>query len=207
MSHPERPGACPCACPGLHTSGPSDAHTRADPTRRATLKSLAGAALCAGGLAPARAADGPVAGDALVLIDGEPTPLSPGDIQLGAKPVFAWPWDPAARRARDGTRLNKVLLLRVDPSDLDPATKALAVDGVVAYSGVCTHQGCDVNAWRAAEKTLLCFCHFSQFQPAHGAAVVAGPAPRPLPGLPLGLESGRLVVTGPFTATPGGANA
>jgi Rieske Fe-S protein len=175
--------------------------------RRGTLKAIAGVALCAGGLGGAHAADGPVAGDALVLIDGDNKPLTAADIQAGAKQVFAWPYDTKAGKPRDGSRLNKVLLLRVEPTDLDPATAALAADGVVAYSGVCTHQGCDVNAWRAAEKTLLCFCHFSQFHPAQGGSVVAGPAPRPLPGLPLKLDAGRLVVAGPFTSTPGGAQA
>lgn len=197
----QRPECCSCPCAGAQPPSSTE--------RRELLKTLAGTALAAAGFgAPlARAADGPVAGDHLVLIDGDGKPLAAADLQPGAKQVFAWPSDPQTGKARDGSRLNKVLLIRVEPSELDPATQALAADGVVAYSGVCTHQGCDVNAYRAAEKTLLCFCHFSQFHPAQGGAVVAGPAPRPLPALPLKLDGGRLVVAGPFTAAPGGATA
>ena len=51
--------------------------------------------------------------------------------------------------------------------------------GVFAYSGICTHQGCTVG-YNAAGKTLDCPCHTSRFDPAHGGAVLGGPAPAPL---------------------------
>jgi Rieske Fe-S protein len=52
----------------------------------------------------------------------------------------------------------------------------------VAYSAVCTHQQCTV-AYRNGQ--LACPCHGSVFDPANGAQVVTGPAPRPLPEIPV----------------------
>src|SRR5215210_1214946 len=60
----------------------------------------------------------------------------------------------------------------------------------VAYSAVCTHQGCTVAYQRGK---LACPCHGSVFDPARGAEVVAGPAPSPLPKIPVKVESGEIV--------------
>ncbi|MER7761480.1 Rieske (2Fe-2S) protein [Streptomyces sp. NPDC097619] len=55
-----------------------------------------------------------------------------------------------------------------------------------AFSAVCTHSGCTVS--KVANGTIDCPCHGSRFAVAD-AAVVAGPAPRPLP-------EKRITVTG-----------
>ena len=60
----------------------------------------------------------------------------------------------------------------------------------VAYSAVCTHQGCTV-AYQGGE--LACPCHGSVFDPANGAEVVAGPASRALPEIPVKVEGGEIV--------------
>ena len=60
----------------------------------------------------------------------------------------------------------------------------------VAYSAVCTHQGCKV-AYQ--DGNLACPCHGSTFDPANGAAVVRGPATRPLPEIPVKVEGGEVV--------------
>jgi cytochrome b6-f complex iron-sulfur subunit len=60
----------------------------------------------------------------------------------------------------------------------------------VAYSAVCTHQGCTV-AYK--DGNLACPCHGSIFDPADGAAVVTGPAQRPLPEIPVKVEGGEVV--------------
>jgi len=179
----------------------------ADQGRRVTLKAVAGAVLVAGvGVRPASAEEGPRKGDWLVLADDEARkPLTAADVKAGEKPLIAYPYDPAAKAPRDSTRLNRILLVRVEPSTMDAATAPRAADGVLAYSAFCTHQGCDVNSWVAAEKALLCFCHFSKFAPHQEAAVTGGPAPRPLPALPIAVQDGKLVVAGSFTAPPGKA--
>ena len=48
-----------------------------------------------------------------------------------------------------------------------------------AFSAVCTHMGCLVN--QVSNGTIDCPCHGSQYSISTGD-VVAGPAPRPLPG-------------------------
>ena len=60
----------------------------------------------------------------------------------------------------------------------------------VAYSAVCTHQGCTV-AYRGGQ--LACPCHGSIFDPANGAAVVSGPARRPLPEVPVEVSGGEVL--------------
>ena len=147
----------------------------------------------------------PTKGDRLVVVgaDGTPKLLAVADVKLGEKPVFAFPYDTDKKLVRDGSRLNKVLLIRLDPGSLDEATRARSADGVLAFSAVCTHQGCDVSEWVPESKSLLCFCHFSRFDPCQSGQVLAGPAPRSLPHLPIALERGELSVNGPFSASPG----
>jgi Rieske Fe-S protein len=68
-----------------------------------------------------------------------------------------------------------------------PDDRALAVrlpDGrLVGWSAVCTHLACAV-LWREEDNQLECPCHDGVFDPATGE-VVAGPPPRPLPGVRL----------------------
>jgi len=146
----------------------------------------------------------PREGDLLVAVDSATSePLKPDDVPPKGKLTMAWPLDPTDNTVRDGSRLNKVLLLRLDPESLDPVTRDRAADGVVAYSAVCTHAGCDVIEWYPESQRLECPCHNSQFDAAAAAKVVGGPAPRSLPALPLKITDGRLVVAKPFTGRAG----
>ena len=106
--------------------------------------------------------------------------------------------DPAGNVVRDGSRLNKVLLVRLDPAVLDPQTEERAADGVVAYSAICPHTGCEVVNWSADRQILECPCHNSQYDPKAGARVIAGPSPRSLAALPLRVADGKLTVARPF---------
>ena len=60
----------------------------------------------------------------------------------------------------------------------------------VAYSAICTHRGCTVAY---SDDKLRCPCHGSVFDPARGAAVEAGPAPTPLPNIPVEVRNGEVV--------------
>ena len=178
-----------------------------DPLRRGLL--LAGVANAAAGLLPkaGRADDEdprrklrPQVGDQFVRFEGdqEGAVIAAEGVQIGADPVIAWALDPATKVVRDGSRLNQVLLVRLDPSSMGPETLAHAADGIVAYSAICTHAQCTVTGWMPELQVLHCACHQSEYDPRHNAQVVAGPAPRPLAALPLKIVDGKPTVAGGF---------
>jgi Rieske Fe-S protein len=111
--------------------------------------------------------------------------------------------DPQDGTVRSGSRLNQLLVVRLDAATLTAETQSRAADGVVAYTAICTHEGCAVDDWLVPEQVLHCSCHGSKYDPRDGARVLEGEAPRPLPALPLKLAEGRLVVAGAFTARVG----
>ncbi len=151
-----------------------------------------------GGAASSRVA----AGDRLVKADDAGMkPLRPEDVAAGVL-VMAWPFDAGTQTARS-SRLNRLVVVKVDPATLAEPTRRRAADGILAYSAVCTHSGCDVSDWDHKEQALVCPCHASMFDPLDGGEVIDGPAPRPLPLLPLSIADGQLVVAGPFTSAPG----
>lgn len=88
--------------------------------------------------------------------------------------------------------------------DLAEGRQGWVVDGVIAYSKLCTHVGCPVGLYQAKEALLLCPCHQSTFKVLEGAQPIFGPATRPLPQLPLGVDDqGYLVATDDFSAPTG----
>jgi Rieske Fe-S protein len=146
----------------------------------------------------------PRAGDLLVRAgDTTIAPLGPNDIPSSAAQTMAWAMDAEGGIVRSGSRLNRVMLVRLDAESLTADTRARAADGVVAYTAICTHTGCEVLDWVEAERLLRCPCHLSTFDPRDSARVVEGPAPRALPALPLAVARGRLVVAASFTARVG----
>ena len=78
------------------------------------------------------------------------------------------------------------------------------VDNIVAYSKICTHIGCPVALYEQTTHHILCPCHQSTFNAPQGATVIFGPAPRPLPQLPLMVDSdGYLAAAGDFNEPVG----
>jgi ubiquinol-cytochrome c reductase iron-sulfur subunit len=74
-----------------------------------------------------------------------------------------------------------------------------SVENIVAYSKICTHVGCPASLYEQTTHHILCPCHQSTFDATEGAAVRFGPATRPLPQLPIGLDSqGFLIATSDF---------
>lgn len=182
--------------------------TASSTPRRVLLQGAAGLALAC--VAPLHAATQnarsarPATGDLLVRVgDDTATPLTADDVASDPKPTIAWPMSPADGVVRSGSRLNRVVLVRLDPAMLVERTRGRAAEGIVAYSAICTHTGCEVGDYLPEEQALYCECHQSRFDPRDQARVTDGPAPRPLPALPLSLVDGRLVVAGAFTTRPG----
>ena len=144
----------------------------------------------------------PKEGDLLVSAENEIV-LAPADVPFGGPPLLAWPMDAADKTVRKESRLNKILLLRLDPATLVGATKERAAEGVVAYSAICPHTACQVDGWMVDQQILECSCHYSHYNPREGAAVIDDPTPRPLPALPLKVVDGTLAVAKPFTSRVG----
>jgi len=94
-----------------------------------------------------------------------------------------------------------VLLMRLKPEDLhvSKGRENWNYKGIVAYSKICTHVGCPVALYEQQTHHLLCPCHQSQFDITHEAQVIFGPAKRPLPQLPITIDSeGYLVAQSDF---------
>ncbi len=143
----------------------------------------------------------PKEGDLLVNVeDRKAAALTPNDIPLASDQIMAWAMDPVDKTVRSGDRLNRILLVRFLTEQLSAETVARAAAGVVAYTAICTHAGCEVTDWIVDTKLLFCPCHDSTFDPKNGGKVVDGPASRMLPALPLKIVENNLVVAAPFSA-------
>jgi ubiquinol-cytochrome c reductase iron-sulfur subunit len=109
---------------------------------------------------------------------------------------------------QDGVDLpdGPVVLIRVSPDVLRAAGDAggATPDGCIAFSKICTHAGCPVALYRHQSHELYCPCHQSRFDVLNHARNISGPAPRPLPQLPIGVDAhGYLVARGDFDAPVG----
>jgi ubiquinol-cytochrome c reductase iron-sulfur subunit len=110
---------------------------------------------------------------------------------------------------------SSVVVVRVEAGKLSlPADReSWAPRGILAFSKICTHAGCAVNLFRSPlypprtpGPALVCPCHYSTFDVLHGGTVVFGPAGRPLPQLPLRIDSrGMLIAAGPLSGNVGPA--
>lgn len=129
-------------------------------------------------------------------------PLRPADLQLG-KPLLVFPFDTQTKTLKSESRLNKLVLVRLTEDQMAPDTLARSASGVLAYSGICTHQGCEVKTWVAKEKVLACYCHASKFDLFDSAKVVGGPAPKPLAAFALAMD-GEFLSIAPSSPPPAG---
>jgi rieske iron-sulfur protein len=153
---------------------------------------------------PDETAKRPQPGDHLVFLAGpkKGEPARADDLELGGPQLQTYPADPKGV-VRDGSPLNIVILARVGDEGLNDETRERSADGVVAYSGICTHQACPVSHWSKEKKAMVCSCHASTFDPKDSAKVIFGPAPISLAALPLKSENGVLIVAGGFVGPVG----
>jgi ubiquinol-cytochrome c reductase iron-sulfur subunit len=100
-----------------------------------------------------------------------------------------------------------VIIIKFEPGELKyPTNLNWTVDNIVAYSKICTHVGCPVALYEQTTHHILCPCHQSTFDATKGATVLFGPANRPLPQLPMGVNSeGYLVALSDFKVPVGPA--
>ncbi len=178
--------------------------TRITIDRRTALLGLAGCCLTGPVLAGPEE-ELPQKGDTLAFSDG---PLEGKPVRLAAivegEPTLAVAVDAASGIQRTESRFAKIVLVRLPEADIDEDTRPYAVDGVIALSAICTHQGCTVNGWNKDTKSLLCFCHGSEFVPGEGGRVSKGPARKRIPVLPLAKsEAGEAIVADAFRGKPG----
>jgi quinol---cytochrome c reductase iron-sulfur subunit len=163
---------------------------------RLLLAMLGGALACFGAalLVPIRSL-GPKLGDTLfhtawrkgsLIVRDDGTPVRVTDLEVDSA-LLVFPHDAVEDAA------SQVTLVRVSDSE------APQTHGYLAYSRVCTHAGCPVALYRAPDRQLLCPCHQSLFNVLADGAVVAGPADRALPRLPIVVgDDGLLRATGDF---------
>jgi ubiquinol-cytochrome c reductase iron-sulfur subunit len=146
---------------------------------------------------------GPSVGESIVatpwrrgrrLVDEQGVPLTADDVPESS---FVTAFPEGADRRELGS---PVVLVREDPSTLRlPAGREdWAPEGILGFSKICTHAGCAIALYRQPlhEPTSLppglgCPCHYSVFDTRRGGSVVAGPAGRALPQLPLVIGPGR----------------
>jgi Rieske Fe-S protein len=207
---------CECDCSIVSFGAELDRAMQTGTTRRKlVLTALAtGAGILASRSAAAEESqpgsnERPQQADVLVVSEGEQAGqvIGPQDLKLGGPPVRAWPKDPNTSVVRSGSRLNEVLIIKLDPAELDDDTRSRAADGIVAYSAICTHAGCPITAWvkgATGDKNMLkCVCHNSEFDPRNSAQVVFGPARRRLAALPLATTDSSLAIAAGFVGKVG----
>ena len=146
-----------------------------------------------------------------VVNDVSGAPIKPSEIEVGqlinAEPFAIFEEDEEGHRIIHGTAALQakskaaVILVRMRPEDITPATgrENWGIDGILCYSKICTHVGCPISLWEQQTHNVLCPCHQSTFDLADAGRVIFGPAARPLPQLPLGVDSeGYLIAMSDF---------
>jgi ubiquinol-cytochrome c reductase iron-sulfur subunit len=147
-----------------------------------------------------------------LLVYGTNQPLTPADFSAPGGMITIVP--EGYTDDLDALAKATVILIKFRPGELQiPTTYAgstligtmnWTVDNIVAYSKICTHVGCPVALYEQTTHHILCPCHQSTFDATTGATVIFGPAPRPLPQLPLTTDAqGYLVAKSDFTQPVG----
>jgi ubiquinol-cytochrome c reductase iron-sulfur subunit len=91
----------------------------------------------------------------------------------------------------NGQAVDQTVLIRLSNSNFTTmkGRESWGPQGYVAYSKLCTHLGCPVGLYEQQLQLLVCPCHQSMFDVTNGAMPNFGPAPRPLPQLPLYIDA------------------
>jgi ubiquinol-cytochrome c reductase iron-sulfur subunit len=147
-----------------------------------------------------------------LLVYGTNAPLTPAEFSEAGSMITIVP--DGYQDDLDALAKAAVIIIKFRPGELNVPTRTnggtvigtmnWTVDNIVAYSKICTHVGCPVALYEQTTHHILCPCHQSTFDASTGATVIFGPAPRPLPQLPLAVDgSGYLVAQSDFTQPVG----
>jgi ubiquinol-cytochrome c reductase iron-sulfur subunit len=90
-----------------------------------------------------------------------------------------------------GQAVDQTVLIRISNENFttQKGRETWGPKGYLAYSKLCTHLGCPVGLYEQELQVLVCPCHQSTFNVLNGAIPEFGPAPRPLPQLPLYVDA------------------
>jgi len=129
---------------------------------------------------------------------GPNTPISPAQFSSAGGMITVIP--EGYQDDADALAAATAIIIKFQPGVLQrPTVMDWTVDGIVCYSKICTHVGCPVALYEQNFHKILCPCHQSTFDAPRGAQVLFGPAPRPLPQLPITTDAdGYLVAMSDF---------
>jgi ubiquinol-cytochrome c reductase iron-sulfur subunit len=125
------------------------------------------------------------------LVDITGRKVKPADLEVGGFMTVFPPDD-------IGGAYSQTMLIRVTnppksgyfppPARFAKQRATWAPEGYIAFSKLCTHAGCPVGLYEELTFKMLCPCHQSLFDVTDAATPIFGPAPRPLPQLPLYID-------------------
>ena len=143
--------------------------------------------------------DGPAPG-AMPSSGAMTSPAAPGSAAMSSSPAPRGGQTSRAARKKakpkpKGTVLGAASDVPVGGGAIYTAAKVVVTQPASgqykAFSAVCTHVGCLVN--KVTSGTIDCPCHGSEFKITDGA-VVAGPAPSPLPARQIKIVDGQVIL-------------
>ncbi len=134
-----------------------------------------------------------------LMRDPEMTPIKLSDVTNGSvfhvMPETLQTYIDERKHVLEAKAKAAVILIRLNPDEIRvQKAKDWGVDGVVAYSKVCTHVGCAVGLYEQQTHHLLCPCHQSTFDLTEDCKVIFGPAKRPLPQLKITVDDAGYLV-------------
>jgi rieske iron-sulfur protein len=176
---------------------------RRDVLKGACVMAGATAVVSIGGSLPAFAdvqKDVPQVGDVFVFTDGpkKGSIVMVSDVVEDAKPLYVQAATPDGK-PREGDNCT-ALIYRLAPAKVPSDIASETVDGIAAYSAVCTHQGCMMTEFHkpddaVAANGFICPCHDAIFDPLQGGKNTGGAVSRTRPHFPIKSDGGKLVVT------------
>ena len=125
-----------------------------------------------------------------LMRDPEGTAIRASDVTLGSVfHVLPEGIEATEHPLNEKTKASVILVSLEEDAIKSQRQRDWGVDGIVAYSKICTHVGCPVGLYEQLTHHLLCPCHQSTFDMADDCKVVFGPAKRPLPQLKISVDS------------------